>query len=351
MSGGVDSSVSAAILKEQGYEVVGVFIRVWEPTPPAGGFKCTWRDDRRDAMRVAALLDIPFLTIDLSEEYKREVVDYMISEYESGRTPNPDVMCNKYVKFGAFFNWAMNPPAGGRADFVATGHYAQAVESDDGYKLLSGVDGNKDQSYFLWSITGEQLAKTKFPVGGFTKDKVRELAHKFKLPTADKKDSQGLCFIGKLNVKDFLKEFIEEKKGNVINEKGEVIGSHSGATFFTIGERHGFSVETKEDNTKPYFITDKNVENNTITVSQTPTKSENQKDNIELEKVNWILNEPEEGKTYSVQFRYRQTPLKATLKKVGEAWQAKLKKKELIPAGQSLVVYDEGECLGGGIIK
>ena len=233
MSGGVDSSVSAALLKKAGYDVTGVFIKVWQPD----WINCTWKEDRMDAMRVAALLDIPFITLDLEKEYKEEVVDYMISEYRAGRTPNPDVMCNRYVKFGGFYDWAMKQGA----DYVATGHYAQVIDG----KLIAGNDKNKDQTYFLWTLNKEQLSKTIFPVGNIEKPEVRKLAKKFNLPNAEKKDSQGLCFIGKIDIKEFLSHYIDSKRGNVLNIEGEVIGEHDGSFFFTIGERHGFNILKK----------------------------------------------------------------------------------------------------------
>src|SRR3989344_3453407 len=224
LSGGVDSAVSAALLKKEGHEVTGVFIKAW--TPP--GFPCSWKDDRRSAMRAAAVLDIPFITLDLEKEYKRDVVDYMIREYKLGRTPNPDVMCNKEIKFGAFLKFALAEGA----DFVATGHYAQKVVSSKqsvvrkekdsktlmlnaDYLLLEGADPDKDQSYFLWTLTQNQLKHILFPVGHLQKEAVRKLDEKFNLPQATRKDSQGLCFLGKIDMKEFLKEHIKTKKGKV----------------------------------------------------------------------------------------------------------------------------------------
>ena len=194
----MDSSVAAALLKQRGFEVTGVFIKVWHPN----FIPCRWRDDRLDAMRVCAKLKIPFLTFDLEKEYKKEIIDYMISEYKDGRTPNPDVMCNSYIKFGAFLNRAL----GSKVDYIATGHYVRKIEKDRKYKLLIGNDDNKDQSYFLWTLTQKQLKYSLFPTGEFEKKKVRKLAEKFNLPTAKKKDSQGLCFIGKLDIGDFFEK-------------------------------------------------------------------------------------------------------------------------------------------------
>src|SRR3989338_2608787 len=253
LSGGVDSAVSAALLKRAGTEVVGAFIKTW--TPEWLDRSCEWKSERRDAMRVAAHLDIPFVTIDLEKEYKESVVDYMISEYKLGRTPNPDVMCNKEIKFGAFLRKALELGA----DYIATGHYAQIeylyiensllaprsigeVGKIVNCKLKIGVDPNKDQSYFLWTLTQEQLSKTIFPVGHLYKNEVRGLAKKFKLPVANKKDSQGICFLGHIDMKDFLSHYIKVECGNVLNLQGAKIGEHDGAVFYTLGQSWSHSV-------------------------------------------------------------------------------------------------------------
>ncbi len=369
MSGGVDSSVSAALLKNADYDVTGVFIKVWQPT----NFLCTWRQDRLDAMRVCAKLKIPFITLNLENEYKKEVVDYMIEEYKLGRTPNPDVMCNKYVKFGGFFDWAMKQGA----DFVATGHYAQVkrikgkkhsnILENVGmlYELLAGKDKNKDQSYFLWTLTQKQLSKTLFPVGDIEKTEVRKLAEKYGLSTAVKKDSQGLCFIGKIDIKDFLKNYIKEKKGNVLNEVGKIIGEHDGAFYLTIGQRHGFKLNAgnmrtergqlrTNSNIQPYYIVSKDIKNNTITVSHSPKSVNDEFKIVKLEKVNWILGEtPDLSKKYSARIRYRQ-PLEECEVRHDELGEFELhftKPQKAITTGQSAVIYNEGVCLGGGIIN
>ncbi len=346
MSGGVDSSVSAALLKKQGYDVTGVFIKVWQPE----FFECTWRQDRLDAMRVCAKLDIPFLTLNLEDEYKKEVVDYMIDEYKAGRTPNPDVMCNKYIKFGGFFDFAMK----GGADFVATGHYAQVKNIKGKTALLAGEDDNKDQSYFLWTLTQKQLSKTLFPVGDTDKPEVRKLAEKFGLSTAVKKDSQGLCFIGKIDMKDFLKNYIKEKKGTVLNEKGEGIGEHDGAFYLTIGQRHGFRVTEKTPSDAPYYIIDKNIAKNTITVSQDQKKIRQQESKVvKLKNINWTLgSESDSVKKYSARIRYRAPVEACTIKKMGKDFELHFTKpQKAITLGQSAVIYDTDICLGGGIIN
>lgn len=343
MSGGVDSSVSAALLKKQGYNVVGVFIKAWEPA----GWDCGWREDRRDAMRVAAVLDIPFLTLDLSQEYKKEVVDYMIAEYQAGRTPNPDVMCNKAIKFGAFFKRAR---AAG-ADYVATGHYARVQELNGKDNLLMGLDKNKDQTYFLWTLKQEQLVHTLFPIGQLEKTAVRDLAASFALPVAQKKDSQGLCFMGKLDVKDFLREFIKTEKGAVLNSAGEIVGEHDGVLLYTLGERHGFRLFHHEPNSKPVYIICKDLIHNTLTIAPETETADHATAELVLREVNWISTLPEPTKEYQIRVRYRQDLQPAWLHlNQNKQWQVRLTTPQLAAAGQSLVVYDGEICLGGGII-
>ncbi len=356
LSGGVDSSVSAALLKKEGYEVIGVFIKVWQPdffAPARAHFAggCTWKEDRLDAMRVAAKLNIPFLTLDLEKEYKEEVIDYMISEYKSGRTPNPDVMCNKYVKFGAFLKFALK----NGADFVATGHYARVKKIGGDHKMLTGVDKEKDQSYFLWTIKKELLPKILFPVGGYKKTEVRVLAKKYNLITWEKKDSQGLCFVGKLDIKDFLKHYIKEKKGNLLNENGEVIGYHSGAIFLTEGERHNFVV-TKKTNSKetpPQYVVSKNLKNNTVTVSPFPKKSRGLSKDVSLKDFNFIESDIKIGEKLDAQTRYREKISPCFLVGIDlskKTVEIRFNTEKLVSAGQSLVLYKKDVCVGGGVI-
>ncbi len=361
LSGGVDSAVSAALLQKAGYDVTGVFIKVWQPD----WIECNWKEERRDAMRVAAHLGIPFITLDCEKEYKQGVIDYMIAEYRAGRTPNPDVMCNKTVKFGAFYDWARAKGA----DYVATGHYARIAPSHKFsgnalHAIYAGVDRNKDQSYFIWTLKQAQLAHILFPVGGIEKPEVRKLAKKFKLPNADKKDSQGLCFIGKVDLKDFLAHYIKAEKGNVIDENGEIIGSHPGALFFTIGERHGFTIEKKSPNDAPYFVTDKDVEQNTLTASNRGSRNGNSQSEslpsatceVRLEKANWISGSaPTSADTvFLVRSRYRQELQKARIKRTGitETVLEFKEAQDTLTSGQSLVIYDAKgeECMGGGVI-
>lgn len=344
MSGGVDSSVSAALLKKAGHDVTGVFIRVWQPD----WIECNWREERLEAMRAAAHLEIPFATLDLEAEYKRGVIDYMIAEYAAGRTPNPDVMCNREVKFGAFWKWAQQQGA----DAIATGHYAR----NESGRLLKGVDENKDQSYFLWTLNQDDLAHALFPVGGLTKPEVRKLAKKFGLPNADKKDSQGLCFIGKVDVKEFLTHYVDAKAGDVLNEKGEVIGTHPGALLFTIGERHGFTVSQKTPNDEPLYVVSKDVTKNTLIVSHTVKINEldagTEKRTATIRNVSWSNKAPQVGQTYEARTRYRQPLEKMTMKKIdGTTTTVEFAQPQAtLTPGQSLVMYDGDECLGGGIL-
>jgi tRNA-uridine 2-sulfurtransferase len=347
MSGGVDSSLSAALLKEQGYDVTGVFIRVWQPD----FITCNWKEERRDAMKVAAELDIPFKTYDFQDEYKKEVVDYMISEYKEGRTPNPDVMCNRYVKFGSFLQKALEEGA----DFVATGHYARNERVGGKNILMTGVDSNKDQSYFLWTLNQEDLSKIIFPVGGMTKSEVRLEAERFNLHNAKKKDSQGICFIGKVDVKEFLKNFIDSKQGDVLNTDGEVIGHHDGSVFFTFGERHGFTITKKTPHDKPYYVVGKDIKRNTITVSNTILSDvfESSKSEIILKNVNWTPGSfPDSNKKYQARLRYRQNLRNCEIKISDGLTKIVFDEiQENVTPGQSLVIYDGDICLGGGVIE
>ncbi len=346
LSGGVDSSVSAALLLDEGYDVTGVFIKTWHPD----FLPCTWKEDRLDAMRVAAHLGIPFETLDLESTYKDEVADYMIEEYKKGRTPNPDVMCNKNVKFGGFLKYALE----NGADFVATGHYAQNIFEDENYHLLAGVDGNKDQSYFLWTLKQEQLKHILFPIGEIEKPDVRKIAKKIELPTAEKKDSQGVCFLGKLDMTEFLAHYEEKKRGDVIDENGEVIGWHDGAIFHTLGSRHGFTITKKGTEDEPYFVIAKDIRANTLTVSHKEEGSLKGKgsQSLKLENVNWILkNAPDPEAELSARVRYRGELLPCRVFTVEtETVVEFLDPQEPVAPGQSVVVYDGEECLGGGVV-
>lgn len=335
LSGGVDSSVSALLLKQQGYDVTGVFIKVWQPD----FIECTWKEDRLDAMRVASMLDIPFVTLDLEKEYKEGVIDYMIDEYKNGRTPNPDVMCNKYVKFGAFFDWVKKQDEDA---YIATGHYAE----HNGISLLKSEDENKDQTYFLWTLKKELIPSIIFPVGKMKKDEVRFIAEKFNLPVAKKRDSQGLCFVGTIPVKTLLKNYIEEKIGDVKNEKGEIIGYHEGVMFYTLGERHGFVITKKSTEDMPYFVIAKDFEGNILIVSNTPPQEK--RGEIILLKSTNFTQEIKKGEIYEARARYR-APL-AKVEAIDDKSMKVIEGNLTVTGGQSLVLYNGDVCIGGGII-
>ena len=380
MSGGVDSSVTAALLKKatpnnfeklfgrptpkgfRGYDVSGVFIKGYYPQ----NIPCSWREDRRDAMRVAAVLNIPFYTFDFSAEYKKHIIDFMIKEYGEGRTPNPDIMCNKHIKFGLFLKKALEMGA----DKIATGHYAtlrrcsknsplypQAGSDTDSFllHLLCGKDPNKDQSYFLWTLGQEQLKYCLFPVGGYLKSEVRAMAQKFKLPTAEKKDSQGLCFIGEFKLEDFLKDHIRPKPGKIVDADGEEIGIHNGIQYYTIGQRHGIGFGGRD---KPYYVVKKDTSRNILTVASEEKQKEFSKTEAEITDVNWILGQvPDLTKKYSARIRYRQPLQKIKIKdyglRISGKWGMTIEFDEpqkAIAPGQSFVVYSGKELVGGGII-
>lgn len=348
MSGGVDSSLSAHLLKEQGYDVTGVYLECWR----APG--CRSEDDRKDALKVALDLGLPFEVLDFKQQYKDRVVEYFFREYEAGRTPNPDVMCNKEIKFGLFYDWAMAEGF----DYVATGHYAQVDHQRS--SLLSATDSHKDQTYFLYLLKPEQLSHTLFPVGSLTKKQVREAAAERGIHVADKKDSVGICFIGDINVHNFLFERLGEKPGEVVDVKGNVIGRHQGLWFYTVGQRHGFEIQAQtvvqqpdgsslnKHNIPPFYVIEKKPETNQLVVG---FGADTYRDNFKVTEVHWIGSEPATG------------PILVRIRHTGQLLPAELKNGAVmlnqavqgIAEGQSAVFYsleskDKYRCLGGGII-
>lgn len=349
LSGGVDSAVSAALLKQQGYDVAGVFVRIALP-----GYPCPAGEDRREALRVAAHLQIPFLEIDLSKEYQTAVFKSAMEAYARGETPNPDALCNREIKFGLLWDFAM---ANG-ADYLATGHYAQVhTISNKGElrtQLFAGKDKEKDQSYFLWAVPEDRLAKTLFPVGNLHKKEVRALAKNMQLPNAERKDSQGLCFLGGVSMDDALMRELSPAPGDVLSERGAIIGTHRGAVLYTLGERHGFSVSADNPDTQPLYVVAKDIARNSITVAPRPSHPHADRSKslgsafIALNEENWIG--PVEDGPYQARFRYRQKLFPAKLKRQGGQSIIEMKTKEAIPIGQSFVVYAAERCLGGGVI-
>lgn len=383
LSGGVDSSVTAYLLQQQGYEVIGMFMKNWHDDSVTISNECPWLDDSNDAMIIAQQLNIPFQAIDLSAEYKTRIVDYMFAEYERGRTPNPDVLCNREIKFDIFLNAAIKLGA----DFVATGHYARKGEQDlhnkKIYQLLAGKDTNKDQSYFLCQLTQAQLSKALFPIGELTKPEVRAIAKEIKLATAEKKDSQGLCFIGKVHLPDFLQQQLKTKTGKVVEiptdspvftkgfeptdlknntaptvfsiSDGKIVGEHKGAHYYTIGQRKGLNIGGNE---KPLFVIGTDTEENIIYVGMgddhaglyrkglfVPAKDEH-----------WIREDLKlgigESINYQARIRYRQKLETCTLYKKEEGLYiifAKLQRG--ITPGQFVAWYQEEELIGSGVIS
>jgi tRNA-specific 2-thiouridylase len=337
LSGGVDSAVSAYLLKEQGYDVTGVYIQCWDEK--ADG--CTAEEDRADAAKVAAHLDIKFKHLNFVKEYKQKVIEYFYTDFKAGRTPNPDVLCNKEIKFGMFLDWALEEGF----DYVGTGHYAQVKEEKGKFRLYQGLDDTKDQSYFLYLLDQHKLSKTVFPLGEIKKSKVRKIAKKVGFHNAEKPDSVGICFIGEVDIKDFLKKRIKPKMGNVINKGGEVIGEHDGVWFYTIGQRHGFRVS--KYHSLPLYVIRKNVKDNELVVGYA---KDGERNSFSVENVHWIAEEPDKDFKCEVRIRH-----------LGQFYPAKLRLSDMfvelknpifgVAPGQSAVFYKDGEVLGGGVIS
>lgn len=389
MSGGVDSSVAAWVLKKEGFDVVALFMRNWNDTTGLLKSDCHWEDDLMFAEMVAKKLGIPFHFVDLSESYRKRVVDYMFAEYEKGRTPNPDVLCNREIKFDTFAQEAIN--LGG--DYIATGHYCRKERIIRGdktiYRLLCGKDGNKDQSYFLCQITQDQLARSLFPIGEMTKPHVRKIADDLGLPTAMRKDSQGICFIGKVHLPTFLKQKLESRRGPIIRigpakcddtwlqgspgpdltdneltlnsrtpvytgDMGTRVGTHEGAHFFTIGQRKGLNVGGSRE---PLFVIATDTLNNIVFVGEGETHPGLYRKGLRIRKdeIHWIRNDLEmrdnESRVYEVRIRYRQPLQKARLfRKKDELFIIFDKLQRGITAGQFAAWYDSEELLGSGVI-
>jgi tRNA-specific 2-thiouridylase len=341
MSGGVDSSVTAALLKEQGYAVTGIYMKNWSQDLP--GMVCPWKEDYQDAKRVAVQLGIPFKMYDFEKEYRHKVVDYMLEEYKGGRTPNPDIMCNQEVKFKLFLETALEDGA----DMIATGHYARIRDG----KLFAGIDPNKDQSYFLCRVTEDALHRSLMPIGEYEKPQVRELARKFGLYTAEKKDSQGICFVGKVGIKEFLQEFIKDQPGagSVIDQMGKVVGKHDGALFYTIGQRQGLGV----GGGLPYYVVGKDMAKNEIYVTTDLQDSRLWSQELTIASPHWVNGEPHEGHDYAVRTRYRAELIPATAiqKQEDGTWHLALRDEvRALTPGQSAVVYEKDRVVGSGIV-
>ncbi|HUC78889.1 MAG TPA: tRNA 2-thiouridine(34) synthase MnmA [Candidatus Saccharimonadales bacterium] len=338
MSGGVDSSVTAALMVEQGYDVTGVYMKNWSQDLP--GHYCPWKEDYQDAKRVAAQLGIKFKMYDFETEYTDKVVKYMIDEYKLGLTPNPDIMCNQEVKFKLFLETAL---ADG-ADLIATGHYSRIV----GDQLWMAVDKNKDQSYFLCRVPKSALSRVLFPIGEFDKPMIRKMAKDRGLVTAAKKDSQGICFIGKVSIKEFLSQYVETNSGPIIDQHGKQIGTHEGALFYTIGQRQGLKV----GGGLPYYVVDKDMDNNIIYVTTDLADSRLWTDEIKLTKLHWLDKLDLKQKDYKVRTRYRAPLIKINqVKTEGKLLILKLDNEvRAVTPGQSAVIYLTDQLVGSGIV-
>lgn len=334
MSGGVDSSLSAALLQQQGYQVVGVYMKNWTEDLP--GMRCPWADDLADAKRVAVQLGIPFKVYDFQNQYRQKVVDYMIGEYEAGRTPNPDIMCNQEVKFKLFLETALEQGA----DMIATGHYAKVEHG----RLWRPKDEVKDQTYFLYRVSGEALGKTLFPLGELTKTEVRARATELGLTTATKKDSQGICFVGSVGIREFLSGYVETLPGDIIDkETSQVIGRHDGAIFYTLGQRHGLNA----GGGMPYYVVGKDMAKNEVYVSRNLNDESMWQRQLKLDDIHWINDAPQPDDELRVRLRHRGQLLPAKL--VGDTLSLE-EPERAAAAGQSAVLYRGEEVLGGGII-
>ncbi len=336
LSGGVDSSLAAALLVDQGYDVTGVYMKNWSQDLP--GMTCPWAEDLADAKRIAVQLGIDFKVFDFEKDYKQKVVDHMIEQYKLGLTPNPDVMCNQEIKFKLFLEAALKDGA----DKIATGHYAQS----DGDKLLRAIDDNKDQTYFLYRVKGQAISQTIFPIGHLTKPQVRQLAQEKGLITATKKDSQGICFIGQVGIKDFLSLYTKTKPGKIIDQKtNKVLGQHDGAIFYTIGQRHGLEL----GGGLPYYVSGKDMSKNEVYVTTDLNTESLWQDEIELDSLSWVDSPPVAGR-YKIRFRHRGPLVEADLTILNKKAKLKLLSSEkAISPGQSVVIYNDQICLGGGI--
>lgn len=346
MSGGVDSSVAAALLVREGHDVTGAFMKNWsDEADPCTG-ECAWKKERQDALRVAATLGIPFETFDFEDGYRREVVEYMVREYAAGRTPNPDVMCNSKVKFNLFLERALAMGA----DAIATGHYARVTHHADGRaEMLAGVDGNKDQSYFLHRLTQAQLSRTLFPVGHLPKPEVRRIAAELGIPTAAKKDSQGICFIGKVDLREFLGSKLASRPGDVVTTDGRVVGRHQGVAPYTVGQRHGLGI----GGGPAWIVAAKDVEKNVIVVAHEDDRAALYASALEASDAHWIAGEPPAFPlACRARIRYRQPLQDAVVTATGGGVRVEFAQPQrAITPGQFAVFYDGDVCLGGAVIE
>ena len=348
ISGGVDSSVAALLLAEQGYDVECIFMKNWEDQDEE---ICTSANDYNDALQVCNILGLPIHSVNFSKEYWDKVFSYFLSEYEAGRTPNPDVLCNREIKFKAFLNYAMKLGI----NKIATGHYAKIDSKNSEYRLLKGKDKNKDQSYFLYLLSQEPLSKSKFPLGDLEKEEVRHIAKKAGLPTANKKDSTGICFVGEKNFKQFLERYLPANPGEIISTDERKVGTHSGLMYYTIGQRKGLGIGGGySDNNDPWYVVEKDMKKNKLIVCQGKDNPSLYCSKIIVTQLHWISNiKPNEKQELAAKIRYRQKDQTCNIELVNNKSAIVSFNQPIFAAaaGQSIVFYKNEECLGGGIIE
>ena len=345
MSGGVDSSVAAALCQQQGFDCIGIFMKNWSDPTTAGDSGCPWEEDQWDVRRVCHLLNIPFYTISGEEEYRKRVFKIFLKEVRAGRTPNPDVLCNKEIKFRVLLDFARAMGA----NALATGHYAQVQKSSKGFQLLRGADFAKDQSYFLHLLDQNQLAFTRFPIGKFTKPFVRTMAKKLHLPTAEKKDSHGICFIGEVPMRKFLKQYLSPRLGNIVTMDGDVIGQHDGIIYYTIGQRQGLKI----GGGIPYYVVEKDVRKNILIVAKGSHHPSLYQETLLADAVHWIAGRaPQFPFDCTAKIRYRQIDQSCHVEQERRGVRVKFDEPQrAITPGQAIVFYDGDVCLGGGTIQ
>lgn len=346
MSGGVDSSVAALLLKEQGYNVIGLFMQNWEETDENGC--CTAEEDYADVRRVANLIGIPYYTVNFAKEYMERVFSYFLKEYNAGRTPNPDVLCNREIKFGPFKKYAEQLGA----DYIATGHYCDILHEGNVHYLLKAKDQNKDQTYFLNQLSQKQLENVLFPLGRLEKGEVRKIAEENSLATAAKKDSTGICFIGERNFRQFLQNYIPAKKGLIKTYDGKILGEHLGMMYYTIGQRKGLNIGGQKGDEGRWFVIEKDLENNILYVAH-GSEEKLYSSGLLMNEVNWIPFPPEKKEFHcTAKFRYRQPEQGCTVK-IGEKNTEVVfdEKQRAVTEGQFAVFYDGEKCIGGGVIE
>lgn len=346
LSGGIDSAVSAVLLLRAGYEVEAAFMKNWSSTTGLLRNECPWLDDRREALKVAAHLGIALHSFDFEKQYQDRVMEYFFKEYSEGRTPNPDVMCNKEIKFKLLYDKAMKMGF----DYLATGHYSRLKQQgyNAGLHLMRSKDEFKDQTYFIYNIKKEQLPHVLFPIGGYKKERVRELARKFKLPNADRKESMGLCFVGKIRLEEFLAQKVKAEPGNIIDISGKVLGKHRGIAYYTVGQRQGIGIGASG----PYYVAKKDLKTNTLTVTKNPKDLALKVSDIQISGVNWIDQPQKFPFKCKGRFRHQQKLQDLLITRLGDdLYGVKFSKPQFaVASGQSLVLYKGKECLGGGVI-